>query len=81
MTYNVFGGTLNPAQSNPIRRITILMDTSPPQSHLGRARRYPDSGEWTRLLRVLLNAHCLLQTSPITLARVRFIRTTVSRVS
>jgi len=26
MTYNVFGGTLNPAQSNPIRHDVLLRD-------------------------------------------------------
>ena len=30
-----------------------LLQTSPPQSHFGRARRYPHVGECTLLLRVL----------------------------
>ena len=58
------------------------MLTSLPQSHLGTARRYPHGTEWTRLLRVLLTAQCQLhvQTSPVTLLRVRYIHTAVPHV-
>ena len=59
----------------------VLDEQVLPQSHLGRARRWPSRQIMTRPLHVLLAAQYSLQTNPVTQPRVRYIHTAMPHAS